>query len=67
MMNKKKHTWNIDLFLANVFKSPKKQTNWVSKVDAFRLVDMVEFTALLQWNNLDNNRFFNASQRDIYL
>ena len=64
---KKKHTWNIDLFLANVFKSPKKQTNWVSKVDAFRLVDIVEFIALLQWNNLDNNRFFNASQRDIYL
>ena len=45
---KNTHLKYRSIFLANVFKSPEKQTNWVWKVDAFRLVDMVEFTALLQ-------------------
>ena len=38
----------------------EKQRNWVWKMHAFRLVNIAAFTALVQLNNLYNNRFFNA-------
>ena len=38
----------------------EKQRNLVWKMHAFRLVNIVAFTALVQLNNLYNNRFFNA-------
>ena len=57
----KKHTWNIDPFRWTPLNIKKnKQTNWVWKMHAFRLVNIVAFTALVQLNNLYNNRFFNA-------
>ena len=38
----------------------EKQRNWVWKMYAFRLVNIVAFAALVLLNNLYNNRFFNA-------
>ena len=53
---KKKHTWNIDIFLVNVMKTKK-----LSLKDACISAGEHSFiTALVQLNNLYNNRFFNA-------